>query len=358
MELDKEDRFYEIKLQTIEADRKSSLEATENFQKKLNKKKKRKTLHDYDKRKHDALSNQRVKSLIDFHDEYSASIKSIAIEKSSKINLTTRFLNGKMLMFSKVSVKSFAYDLIEVFLFPNAEIQKIYDEYQINQCYLDQNLTDTDSASMFFVFLCNLQSNISEDKMRNVIFEIMLKSKLFDRLDLSAEYFKQFNCHKKDLRKQVGVFEIENINKPNIITIALNPKEYYERFIDHSDNKKHKGLKKSTPDMDFDSYSARLSDLTEYYGEFLKPGPQKIEQKRFQVINESTQMKSMSQVQFGQLNDKIFYFCDGMSLPYGCSLLENLREEKHKYRNIDSVIQSKKNKFLKEESKVIKKIPN
>ena len=32
MELDK-DRFYEIKLQTIEADRKSSLEAAENFQK-------------------------------------------------------------------------------------------------------------------------------------------------------------------------------------------------------------------------------------------------------------------------------------------------------------------------------------
>ena len=45
--------------------------------------------------------------MIDFHDEYSASIKSIAIEKSSKINLTARFLNGKMLMFSKVSVKSY-----------------------------------------------------------------------------------------------------------------------------------------------------------------------------------------------------------------------------------------------------------
>ena len=51
--------------------------------------------------------------------------------------------------------------------------------------------------------------------------------------------------------------------------------------------------------MDFDSYSDRLSDLIEYYGEFLRPGPEKIEQKRFQVINESMQMKSISQVQFG-----------------------------------------------------------
>ena len=50
--------------------------------------------------------------------------------------------------------------------------------------------------------------------------------------------------------------------------MALNPKEYYERFINHSDNKKHKGLKKSTPGMDFDPYSNRLSDLTEYSNEF------------------------------------------------------------------------------------------
>ena len=202
-------------------------------------------------------------------------------------------------MFGKVSVKSLVYDSIDVFMFPNAKIQKIYNKYRINQCYLDQNLTDTDSTSMFFVFVCDLQSNIREDKARNVIFEVILKSKIFDRIDLSADYFAQFNCQNQKLRKQDGLFEIENIDKPNIITIALNPKEYYRRFNDHSDNEKHKDLKKSTPDMDFDSYSDRLSDLTEYYGEFLRPGPEKIEEKRFQAINESMQMKSISKVQFG-----------------------------------------------------------
>ena len=80
----------------------------------------------------------------------------------------------------------------------------------------------------------------------------------------------------------------------------MNPEEYYERFADTTDNKKHKGLKKSTPDMDFDSYSSRLSDLSEYFSEFLKkPDPVKqIEQKRFQIIKESMQMKSVSKVQF------------------------------------------------------------
>ena len=72
--------------------------------------------------------NQKVKSLIDFDEEYSWTIRSIAIEKSSKINLTTLCLNGKMLMFSKVSIKTFAYDLIDVFMFPDQEIREIYQK--------------------------------------------------------------------------------------------------------------------------------------------------------------------------------------------------------------------------------------
>ena len=88
---------------------------------------------------------------------------------------------------------------------------------------------------MFFVFICDLKSCVSEDKARNIIFDVMLKSKVSDRLDLSAEFYEQFNCRKKDLRKRVSLFEIESIDKPNVITIALNPKEYYEPFIDHSD---------------------------------------------------------------------------------------------------------------------------
>ena len=95
-----------------------------------------------------------------------------------------------MLMFGKVSIKSFVYDLIDIFIIPNAEIQEIYKKYKVNCCYLEQNLTDTDSTSMFFVFICDLNSNIREEKAQNIIFEVMLKSKIFDRLDLSAEFYE------------------------------------------------------------------------------------------------------------------------------------------------------------------------
>ena len=84
-----------------------------------------------------------------------------------------------------------------------------------------------------------------------------------------AEFYDQFNCRNEKLRKNVGLFEVENIDNANVITITLAPKEYYERFVNYSDTKKHKGIKKLTPDMDFDSYSNCLCDLTEYFNEFL-----------------------------------------------------------------------------------------
>ena len=112
--------------------------------------------------------------------------------------------------------------------------------------------------------------------------------------------------------------------------------------------------------MDFDSYSNRFSDLTEYSNEFLyNPNKVKqVEQKRFEVKNKSMQMKSVSKVQFGQLNDKRFNFPNGvLSLPYGHPYLEELRKEKHKYRNIHKIIQTKKDDFLKKKSKLLESIP-
>ena len=82
--------------------------------------------------------------------------------------------------------------------------------------------------------------------------------------------------------------------------------------------------------MDFDSYSERLSDLNEFSRYYIK-NPQKNLRKMSQIIHESMQMKSVSKVQFVQLNDNRFYFSNGLiSLPFGHPYLENLRKEKHK----------------------------
>ena len=75
-----------------------------------------------------------------------------------------------------------------------------------------------------FFFICDLKYSIDERKTRGIIFKIMIKSKISERLDLSDDFWDQFGVQNKILKKQVGLFEIESINKANVITIALNSK--------------------------------------------------------------------------------------------------------------------------------------
>ena len=139
------------------------------------------------------MQDSKIKSVIEF--DSGSSIKSVAIQTNPNVKVTTCFMKGKMLMFVKSSIISFVYDMINVFCFPedNPKVQVIYDKHKIEKCLLYQNVTDTDSASLFFVFICNLNYQLNEKDSRNVIFEVMINSKTFERLDLSNEFWSQLN---------------------------------------------------------------------------------------------------------------------------------------------------------------------
>ena len=106
MKLLKDDKFYEIKLSTLNPEKSKALETADNFDKTCKKQQKKRTLYYYLEREEEAYRNNKIKSLIDFDEEYVSSIKSLGVKKETKVNLTTRFLNGKMLMFSKTSVRT------------------------------------------------------------------------------------------------------------------------------------------------------------------------------------------------------------------------------------------------------------
>ena len=129
-----------------------SLEAAENFDKKIKRNKKKRTLYHYLEIEQEAYKNDKIKNLIGFDEEYVSSVKCLAIKKETKVNLTTRFLNGKMLMFFKTSIQTFVYDLICVFMFPDDVVKEIYEKNEILKWFLFQNLTDTDSSFLFFYF--------------------------------------------------------------------------------------------------------------------------------------------------------------------------------------------------------------
>ena len=91
-----------------------------------------------------------------------------------------------------------------------------------------QNLTDTDNTSIFYVFNSNLSCSVDEKAGGNVIFEVLIKSKVFNRLDLSDNFWEQFNVQNKDLKEEVGL--CENIDNANTLTVAINSKEYFENI--------------------------------------------------------------------------------------------------------------------------------
>lgn len=135
-----------------------------------------------------------------------------------------------MLMFAKVLLRSFIYDMIDVFCFPNETVKVIYVRYAISKCHLYLNLTDTDSCSLFFIFICEKECNVPESESRKLIFEVLKHSKIATRLDVSDQFWVQFRMHNPKVIKQLRLYEIENI--ANLCTIAVNPKEYFEKFKD------------------------------------------------------------------------------------------------------------------------------
>ena len=56
--------------------------------------------------------------LLEFNDSQSSAIKQIAVKTSTSIKCIARFMSGKLLMFAKLSLKSFIYSLAELLAFP------------------------------------------------------------------------------------------------------------------------------------------------------------------------------------------------------------------------------------------------
>ena len=56
----------------------------------------------------------------------------------------------------------------------------------------------------------------------------------------------------------MGLYGVGNLDNANFCTIAINPKEYFEKLKDRKINKKHKGEIRDTPGMTFESYAETI----------------------------------------------------------------------------------------------------
>ena len=176
-------------------------------------------------RHNEAQKIDQIKNMIDFDENHTNSIKLIAIQKYSPVKLITWCMKRKM--FSKMSLTSSVCDVIIVFFFRDENTQKLYEKYNIQKCFLYQNLLDTNSILLLLLLLVFfvIASPRSVKKRAEILFlKVSAHSKILERLDLLDDLWKQFNVQNPKLKRQVDLYEIESMDNARLVTIAVNPK--------------------------------------------------------------------------------------------------------------------------------------
>ena len=118
-------------------------------------------------------------------------------------------------------------------------------------------------------------------------------------------------------KNKLDYFEIKNIDNPCFVALAINLKKYFEVF------KNQKGIRKGSRDTEFENFVGRIK----------------------------------SPVNFSQLNDKRFYFSDGIvSLPYGHQNLKEIDDfKKEKGQKNREIFLDRKSETIEHGKKSTKK---
>ena len=197
------------------------------------------------------------KMVIEFNDYKSASVKSITVKANTSIKCTTQFMSGKLLIFTKLSLKSFIYSLVELLSFPeeNPVATKIYNKYAIEKILCYHVLTNTDSTSIQFIIVSDPTSTYPECDVRDILFEIFSYTDIRHRFDKSDGFWRRFGVCCPQNQKVLGLYKVEHVDDPCYVTLVVNPKEYFEYFKSDSVNKKHKGIKKGSQGMEYENFA-------------------------------------------------------------------------------------------------------
>ena len=120
-----------------------------------------------------------------------------------------------------------------------------------------------DSTCLMFLFVCKIDSNTPDEKFRDIVFDVIVKTDLEDRFDTSHPFWDNLGVRDKTLKKKLGYYRIEHIDNPCQIVLAIYPKEYSDYFKNEKSDKKHKDVKKGSPGMEFEDFVHRLHLLNE-----------------------------------------------------------------------------------------------
>ena len=85
---------------------------------------------------------------------------------------------------------------------------EIYKKYLIEKVEIFHILTDTDSTTLKLVFISDPNSDVPEDKFRDINFEVIIATKIYKKFDTSQEFWDIFGSIKERRIKKLGYYEI------------------------------------------------------------------------------------------------------------------------------------------------------
>ena len=181
-------------------------------------------------------------------------------------------------------------------------------------CY--QVLTDTNSTFLQFIIVSDPTSTYPKCNVHDILFEIFSYTEVRHRFDKSDEFWRWFGVHCPQNQKVLGLYEVEHIDDPCCVTLAVNPKEYLEYFKSDTVNKKRKGIKKGTQGMEYENFAERIKHLYDF-DSYQPPKADTKEVVRFSVKKGEMTTHKIVKTKFSQINDKTFYFPKRiLSLPF------------------------------------------
>ena len=171
----------------------------------------------------EGYTNKSYTFVQEFEKEGINSVKAVACKKQTYVKVS-RYISSELLINAKTSLGSFIYDCINTFPFPNEETPKLYAHHKIIKLLPYLLMTDTNSASLEFIVITEDTCDCGERQMRDILIKIFLQNDIHARLDLSGEFFEQFEKQNEAVRQQKGLYEFENIKHRIICALCINPK--------------------------------------------------------------------------------------------------------------------------------------
>ena len=96
----------------------------------------------------------------------------------------------------------------KLFYFLSQLVKYILKKYSIEKVEIYHVLTDTDSTALQFI-VSDPNSDVPESKFRDIIFEVIVATKIYKRFDTSQEFWDNFNARKISRQKSLVIMKLE-----------------------------------------------------------------------------------------------------------------------------------------------------